>query len=55
MKQIWTVFVFTLKDAARKKAFKISTFILLLAAGEAGDWRQRKQWQRKQWQRKHRR
>ncbi len=30
MKQIWTVFVFTLKDAARKKAFKISTFILLL-------------------------
>ena len=30
MEQIWTVFVFTLKDAARKKAFKISTFILLL-------------------------
>lgn len=30
MKQIWIVFCYTLKDAARKKAFKISTIILLL-------------------------
>lgn len=31
MKQIWIIFLYTLKDAARKKAFKISTVILLLA------------------------
>lgn len=30
MKQIWTIFLYTLKDAARKKAFKISTVILLV-------------------------
>ena len=30
MKQIWIIFLYTLKDAARKKAFKISTVILLL-------------------------
>ena len=30
MRQIWIVFLYTLKDAARKKAFKISTVILLL-------------------------
>lgn len=30
MRQIWVVFAYTLKDAARKKAFKISTVILLL-------------------------
>lgn len=29
MRQIWTVFLYTLKDAARKKAFKISTIILM--------------------------
>ena len=31
MKQIWIIFLYTLKDAARKKAFKISTVILLVA------------------------
>lgn len=31
MKQIWIIFLYTLKDAARKKAFKISTAILLMA------------------------
>ncbi len=30
MKQIWIIFLYTLKDAARKKAFKISTVILLV-------------------------
>lgn len=30
MKQIWIVFLYTLKDGARKKAFKISTGILLV-------------------------
>ena len=31
MKQIWIIFLYTLKDAARKKVFKISTAILLMA------------------------
>ncbi len=30
MKQIWIIFLYTLKDAARKKAFKISTALLLV-------------------------
>lgn len=30
MKQVWIVFLYTLKDAARKKAFKVSTIILLV-------------------------
>ncbi len=30
MKQIWIIFLYTLKDAARKKAFKISTVLLLV-------------------------
>lgn len=30
MRQIWTVFLYTLKDAVRKKAFKISTILLMV-------------------------
>ena len=30
MRQIWIIFLYTLKDAARKKAFKVSTAILLV-------------------------
>lgn len=30
MRQIWIVFLYTLKDAARKKAFKISTVLLMV-------------------------